>query len=733
MKQLFQDLKTGAIVAPELPRPNVGYKQVLIRTKFSLVSPGTERMLLEFGKGSWLSKARQQPDKVKEVIQKIKTDGISPTVKAVFNKLNQPLPLGYSNVGIVEEIGSLVMGIRPGMRVLSNGPHAELALVPASLCIPIPDNVEDDEAVFGILASIAMQGCRLVKPELGETVAVIGLGLLGLVGVQLLSANGCKVLAFDLNEERVKLAGALGAEAYVIDDNCNPVSIAHDVNAGAGVDAVLICAATSSNQPIELAPQMCRKRGRVVLVGVVGLNLSRKDFYEKEISFQVSCSYGPGRYDSLYEQKGLDYPIGFVRWTEERNISAVLELIAQKKLFFKNYITQRTAFSKACDSYAELIQDGSQLGILFEYNQEESKNLLSRNIVLSEKKYNANKLKVSFIGAGGHVRAALLPAFKAAGVEFKDICSKTGVASHKLATDFGFVANSTDVNQIINDNDTDIVVISTRHDSHAELAAKVIEAKKNVFIEKPLAINLDQLKLVNDSISANPEVKIAIGFNRRFAPCTLVLCNRLKSRKAPIAVVITVNAGAIPATNWNKDVDEGGGRIIGEACHFIDLAQTLVNSMIEKVHCQALCLGRDMALNNALISLEFLDGSVASIQYLCNGNKSFPKERVQVFTSGNIYEIENFNKLQGFGLNQSLKNIIRSQDKGHNACVADFVANIKSSSNNNNLYMHISLACLAVLESVRRNRAISMKQFSIEFSAGQAEYYETARLKVHSV
>ncbi len=733
MRQLFQDLKTGEISAPELPRPNLGSKQVLVRTVYSLVSPGTERMLLEFGKGSWLSKAKQQPDKVKEVIQKIKTDGISPTVKAVFNKLNQPLPLGYSNVGVVEEVGSEVMGIRPGMRVLSNGPHAELALVPASLCIRIPDNVTDEDAAFGILASIAMQGNRLVKPELGETVAVIGLGLLGLISVQLLLANGCKVLAFDLNAERVGLAGKLGASAYVIGEDCNPVQIAHEATAGHGADAVLICAATSSNQPIELAPQMCRKRGRVVLVGVVGLNLSRKDFYEKEISFQVSCSYGPGRYDALYEQKGLDYPIGFVRWTEERNIAAVLDLLSQNKLSFKEYVTQRVQFSKACSAYAELIQDGSQLGILFEYDQHKKDQLASRSVKLAERKSGTDALKVSFIGAGGHARAALLPAFKAAGVEFQDICSKTGAASQKIAVDYGFASNTTDIEQVLNDNQTDIVVISTRHDSHADLTARAIAAKKNVFVEKPLAISVEQLKAVEASLKLNPEAKLAVGFNRRFAPCTLAIKERLRARKSSVAVVITVNAGAIPATNWNNDAAEGGGRIIGEACHFVDLAQAIVQSPIEKVFCQALCLDGDMVLNNAVISLEFLDGSVASIQYLCNGSKKFPKEKVQVFSSGNIYEIENFNKLKGLGASQNLKNALRGQDKGHNACVKDFVDSIGKAESNNDLYLHVSLACLAVIESARRNRAISMEEFSAEFSAEQAEYFETERLKVHSV
>jgi predicted dehydrogenase/threonine dehydrogenase-like Zn-dependent dehydrogenase len=732
MKQLFQDLKSGEISLKELPRPSPGANQVLVKSICSLVSPGTERMLLEFGQGSWLAKARQQPDKVREVLQKIKNDGLSPTLKAVFNKLNQPLPLGYSNLGIVEEVGSAGLGIKKGMRVLTNGPHAEMALVHAHLCVAVPEQVQNDDAVFGILAAIALQGNRLLKPELGETVAVIGLGLVGLISVQLLKANGCKVLAFDPNPQRVALAQEAGVAAYVLDESCDPVKIASAASAGYGIDGVLICASTNSNQPIEIAPQMCRKRGRVVLVGVVGLELSRRDFYEKEISFQVSCSYGPGRYDAFYENKGLDYPIGFVRWTEERNIIAVLELMQQNRLSCASYISGRHKFNQADKKYAEIVQDSSQLGILFEYVQEQD--LSSRKVILSASNFSAKtNLNLSFIGAGSHVQATLVPAFSKTAAKLRGICSRTGVAASKIAQDFSFNFNSTEINDILQDADCQAVVISTRHDSHADLAAMCINAGKHVFVEKPLALNIEQLKKVAQALDQNPEIQVAIGFNRRFAPATVAISEKLKNRHQPMAITITVNAGAIAASNWNNDPEQGGGRIIGEACHFIDLAQALTSSAIEKVYCQALHLGDDKVLNNACISLEFLDGSIASINYLCNGDKSIAKEKIQVFCEGKVYEIDNFTKVSGLGAKHALKNGLKGQNKGHQACAATFIEAIKTGNSeyfDRNLSLHISLACLAAIESSRRERVIYMNEFSAEFSDQQQRYFEGERFRV---
>lgn len=735
MKQLFQDLNTGQILSPELPRPAVPANHILIRSVCSLVSPGTERMLLEFGKAGWLSKARQQPDKVREVLQKIQTDGIAPTVKAVFNKLNQPLPLGYSNVGVIEEVGAQIVSFRKGMRVLSNGPHAELALVPAALCSAIPEEVSDEDAVFGILAAIALQGNRLLKPELGETVAVIGLGILGLISVQLLRANGCQVLAFDPNPARVALATELGANAHVLEEGSNPLKVALDFTKSAGVDGVLICAATTSNQPIQIAPQICRKRGRVILIGVVGLELSRKDFYDKEISFQVSCSYGPGRYDDLFEKRGLDYPIGFVRWTEERNIAAVLELLRDKRLCLSKYISKRIPFDEATAQYAELVQDSGQLGILFKYQgSENSPRLLTRRIELNSRRPLPESLGVGFIGAGNHARVALAPAFRKAKVDFRGACSSSGSSSHKLAKDFGFGFNTTSSDEIFSDGDCELVVISTRHDSHAELVAKGLASGKHIFVEKPLAVSLEQLQTVQNALESAEDRLLAVGFNRRFAPATKAIIDKLKGRRAPIAVVMCINAGAIAADNWNNDIAQGGGRIIGEACHFVDLAHALVQSPIEKVFCQPLFLTEDRTLNNALISLEFLDGSVASIQYLCNGNKTLSKENIKVFSSGNIFEIDNFSRVKGLGLGQKVKNSLKAQDKGHSACVAAFVSDIRSGSSanfSNQTTLHVSLACLAVLESARRERAVSMEELSGEFSQQQAEFYELARMAHH--
>ena len=484
MKQIIQSLKTGSTEVTEVPVPNVSSGSLLIKTSKTLVSAGTERMLVEFSKAGWIKKARQQPDKVKTVLNKISTDGLKPTLEAVFNKLDQPLPLGYCNVGIVNEIGLGVKNFNKGERVVSNGKHAEVVNVPINLCAKVPKSVSDEEASFTVLGAVALQGIRLVKPTLGEVVVVTGLGLVGLITVQLLRANGCRVLGLDFDQDKLELAKKFGAEVVDLNKE-NPLAVADIFSRGRGVDAVVITAATKSDEPMHQAAQMCRKRARIVLVGVTGLKLLRDDFYKKELTFQVSSSYGPGRYDSNYEEKGQDYPVGFVRWTEQRNFEAVIDMMVSGSLDVKSLISHRYDISDAEKAYEIVSSSKPSLGILLTYpgveitKDSRKVSLLNNNNI---KKFNNNKTNqkvvVSFLGSGNYATSVLIPAFKATGVDLRSVASNTGLSGVHAGRKYGFSETTTDSNSLFNNDTTDAVVITTRHDSHADFVIKGLKAKK---------------------------------------------------------------------------------------------------------------------------------------------------------------------------------------------------------------------------------------------------------------
>jgi predicted dehydrogenase/threonine dehydrogenase-like Zn-dependent dehydrogenase len=633
-------------------------------------------MLLEFGKASWFEKARQQPDKVRMVLEKVKTDGLALTIEAVRNKLDQPLAMGYCNAGVVLDPGRGITGLAAGDRVVSNGKHAEVVSVPASLCAKIPDGVSDEEAAFTVLGAVALQGIRLAQPSLGEAVVVTGLGLVGLLAVQLLKAHGCRVLGLDFDAEKLALARRFGAETVDLAANQDPVTAAAAFSRGRGVDAVIVTASTASSEPIHQAALMCRKRGRIVLVGVTGLELARADFYEKELSFQVSCSYGPGRYDPNYEEKGQDYPVGFVRWTAQRNFEAVLDMMADGRLDVRPLISHRFALERAREAYALIAGAEFSLGVLIEYSGDDERpeaTLRGRSVTVRTRAVAGDRPVLGFIGAGNYATGVLIPAFGRAGAQLKTIASMAGVSGLHAARKFGFEQATTDVEAMLEDPKLDAVVIATRHDSHADLVCRALQTGKGVFVEKPLAIDRDGLAQVEATCTklaaAGRAPLLMVGFNRRFAPHVQRIKALLKAVSAPKAFVMTVNAGAIPPNHWTQDVAAGGGRIIGEACHFIDLLRFLAAVPITGCHTTRLGNAED----SAVIALSFADGSVGTIHYLANGSRAFPKERLEVFAGGSVLQLDNFRRLTGYGWPGFSAMKLWRQDKGQRACAAAFI------------------------------------------------------------
>lgn len=682
MKQILQDMANGGTTVTEAPVPQCSKGHLLISTTTSLISAGTERMLVGFGKASLIDKARQQPEKVKMVLEKVQTDGLLTTYDAVKSKLAQPLALGYCNVGIVHEVGVGVDGFQVGDRVVSNGPHADMVKVPKNLCAKIPDNVDDESASFAVVASIGLQGIRLAQPTLGESFVVTGAGLIGLLTIQMLRANGCRVLAIDFDQSKLELAKQFGAETCNPGKGEDPVAVGLAFSRGAGVDGVIITASTKVSDPVIQAARMSRKRGRIILVGVTGLELNRADFYEKELSFQVSCSYGPGRYDTGYEDKGNDYPLGFVRWTEQRNFVAVLDMMAAGTLNVEPLITQRFEFEDAPKAYDALTEDKSGLGLLLKYNSP-VETRLEKRVVLRPISIEAKNAVVGFIGAGNYASRVLIPAFKKASSQLHTIVTSGGINGVIHGEKTGFAEASTDLDGLLNNKDINTVAIATRHNSHAYFVERVLSAGKNVFVEKPLALTVEEIEKIetvyNQNIQNNQYARVMVGFNRRFSPQVQKMKTLLDTVKEPKSFIMTMNAGAIPADHWTQDNAVGGGRIIGEACHFIDLMRFLAGSKIVSI--QARRMGETDAVqileDKASITLGFEDGSFGTIFYLANGASSFPKERVEVFTAGRVLQLDNFRKLKAFGWPGFNKMNLWRQDKGQDACAAVFVDSIR--------------------------------------------------------
>ncbi len=713
MKQLLQNLKNGQTTVEDVPVPTPHEGMALVKVAASLVSAGTERMLVEFAEKNLVGKARSRPDLVRQVLDKAKREGLVPTVQAAFNRLDQPMPLGYSSAGTILALGKNMRGFRVGQRVacagLNYAVHAEYNLVPRNLLAPIPKNVDFESAAFTTLAAIAMQGFRLAGPQIGENVGVIGMGLLGLLTAQIAAAAGCRVLGIDVDPDKVRLASSLAVEAVA---RKNAESTAQTFTANRGFDVVIICAATTSNDPVELAGAIARDRGRVVATGAVGLSIPRKVYYDKELSFINSRSYGPGRYDPSYEEKGVDYPIGYVRWTEGRNMESALQLMADGKLKVQPLITHRIPIGQAASAY-EIITGKKKepfLGVLLTYSEEKKKEEGKVFFPLTVHR-PSSRVNLGVLGAGNFANAVLLPAIKkAGGISLVGVASAGGMHAQVMGRKFGFQYAASSEDEILGDPNINTIAILTRHDSHTDLVIKALKAGRNVFVEKPLAITNSQLSLIHKQLLKTEDCLLMTGFNRRFSPLAQTLSDFLSPRAEPLHVHYRVNAGTIPLNHWTQDETLGGGRIIGEACHFIDLVTFLVGAPPVSVIAHALPDLGKYREDNVSMTLAFPDGSIGVVDYLANGDKSFPKERLEVFCAGTIAVLDDFRVLQMIkdGRKKEEKS---GQDKGWVNEWKAFSRSIRDGGAPPIPYeqlIGVTRATFAAVESIRTGRIVSI-------------------------
>lgn len=679
MHQLLQHLSDGRLELAQIPTPLARPGEVLIANACSVISAGTERMTMELARKSLLGKARERPDQVRRVLEKVRQEGLLATVRQVREKLDSPLAMGYSSAGVVLACGAGVQGFKPGDRVASNGPHAEIVGVAKNLCARVPDSVPMDQAAFAVLGAIAMQGVRLAEVSVGETVLVVGLGLIGQLAVSILAAAGCRVIGADPDAAKCELALRMGAELARPNLSAQHVE---DVTRGLGADAVLIAASTKSNSPIELAAAAVRKKGRVVLVGVVGLELDRRAFYFKEAEFVVSCSYGPGRYDAEYEDRGHDYPAAYVRWTEQRNIQAVLDLMGQRKLDVAPLISHRFAIERAADAY-DLIERGSEpyLGIVLEYPEtaqaEAPRSIRLRTARATDTATATGKPAVGVLGAGNFARMVLLPALRDCGtLRLATLCTIGGVSAAHVGRKLGFETATTDEDEVFADSAISAVLSIARHDQHARHVVKAIRAGKHVFVEKPLCLTIAELCEIEAALRDAGEAAplVAVGFNRRFSPAARQVKRFFAEVAEPLTIGVRFNAGAIPPDHWTQDEAEGGGRIVGEACHAIDLATFLAGSPPVRVFAESVggTTAGPITDDRCFITLRHANGSISSIAYLAGGDKAFPKERVEVFGGGRVAVIDDFRRVTTCHRGKTTNHRLRGQDKGHRAEIAAF-------------------------------------------------------------
>jgi predicted dehydrogenase/threonine dehydrogenase-like Zn-dependent dehydrogenase len=670
MKQLLQNLRTGEGTVAEVPVPVVQPGRVLVRTAASLISAGTERALAELGQKGLLGKARERPELIGKVWEKMRTDGLVQAIEGVRDKLDQSHAVGYSAAGIVIEAAKDVIGFRAGNRVACAGTdyasHAEVISVPRNLCVRLPDQLSFEEGAFGTVGAIALQGVRLAEPTIGESAVVIGLGLVGQLAVQLLKANGCRVFGIDIDQARIQLARISGADDGCVPDDARAKVIAW--SRGRGADACIIAAATASSEPIELAGEISRLKGRVVAVGMVGMNVPRNVYYLRELTLKVSLSYGPGRHDPNYEERGHDYPVAYVRWTEGRNIEAFLDLLAAGHIDVKPLITHRFAIDDARRAY-QLISgspDEKYLAVVLTYDTEsEINHRIENQSAVKNAAAPAGRVGVGLIGAGGYAQKVLLPNFKAAGAEFCSIASASGISARDAGTKYGFARFLSDAQSVIDDDEANLIVIATRHGSHAELARLALKRGKNVFVEKPLALDDAELDELLD-VASNSEGELLVGFNRRFSPLAVRAKEVFAGRQSPLSIVYRVNAGRIPREHWTQDPGAGGGRIIGEVCHFIDLMQFLTGATPRSVYADAVAPGKGgiVSEDSVLITLQFGDGSNGVIAYLAEGDSSLAKERIEIFGEGKTFVIEDFRSTRLYAGGREKKETRRQQDKG---------------------------------------------------------------------
>lgn len=673
MKQIVQNYRSGELKIWDVPAPAPRAGSIIVAVSRSLISAGTEKMVVDLARSSLVGKAVSRPDLVRQLIEKTKRDGLMPTLEKAFNKLDSPVALGYSLAGRVLSVGAGVTHVRAGDRVACAGAgyasHAELVAVPKNLVVAVPDSVDDEDASFVALGAIALQGVRQAAPTLGERFAVFGLGLLGQLTAQILTANGCRVLGVDPDARKVEMVKALGLDA-VTNDGLEARALA--MTQGRGIDGAIITASTKSSDPVNTAAGLCRQKGRVVVVGMVGMDLRRDAFYKKEIDLKLSMSYGPGRYDAAYEEGGHDYPFGHVRWTEQRNMQAFLDLVADKKIAIKPLITHRYDIANAEKAYA--LMDGSEpyLGIVLGYPGTASASERTVGATQTAKSTAAvgnAAQRVAFIGAGNYAKSVLIPAFKSVpGVTLASVSTNTGLSSAHAAAKLGFDAATTDASAVFADPGIGTVVIATRHDSHASLIADALDAGKHVFCEKPLATSHEQLQRLIE-VRSRTTGHLCVGFNRRFSPLITAAIAALKGRAQPLVMMYRINAGTIPGDNWVQGA-EGGGRIVGEVCHFIDTMVALCGALPERVEAQA-AKGHPDAVT---LQLSFADGSIGSIVYTSLGDASLPKEYLEVWTGGMAIVIDDFRSLAITRNGRTARRKLARQDKGQSALAVAFIA-----------------------------------------------------------
>jgi len=749
MKQIVQNYKTGALQLTDVPTPaRARQGQVLVRTMASLVSVGTEKSMLELARKSLLGKAMARPDLVRQVIAKAQAEGILEAWRQAMGRLDTPVPLGYSSAGVVIDVGPGVQGFAVGDRVACAGSgyagHAEVVSVPANLCVKIPEGVDFESAAFVALGGIALEAVRMARVSLGETVVVIGLGLLGQIAVQLLNAAGCHVIGMDIHPRKAEMALQHGAEAVATDYSVLS-ALCRQRTGHQGADAVIILAATPSNEPLERAAELCRERGRIVAAGLVGLQIPRKPFYDKELELVVSRAWGPGLYDPHYTEKGLDYPLAYARWTARRNMEEFLAQLAKGAVRVDHLITHRFPFDRAPEAY-ELILEGKEpyIGVLLTYEREPD---LSRTVVVKRNQRGqrgqesqrgqissvpsvpsalSGPLGVGLIGAGQFAAGTLLPILKGLkGLRFRGVATATGLSARHVADKFGFEYCTTDYHEILKDPEIALVFILTRHGAHAPLVAEALRAGKHVFVEKPLALNPEQLRelvraykgpegLDGPSVSSVPSGSLLmVGFNRRFSPFAKWLKERFADIPEPLAVHCTVNAGPVPPDHWVHDPEQGGGRIIGEVCHFVDLIQYLTGSLPVRVYAETLTSRGYKPSDNVVITLKMANGAIGSITYVAGGDKRYPRERVEVFGGGAVGVIENFKAatfIRG-GRKMRIRNWL-SVDRGHRGEVEALLSAIRAGGPAPvafEEYVYTTLATFAIEESLRKGTPVRIK------------------------
>ena len=717
MKQILQHMNDGKTVVEEVPVPVSRRGTALVRTSASLVSAGTERMLVDFAEKNLIGKAAARPDLVRQVILKAEREGLLPTLEAAFNKLDQPMPLGYSSAGTIVEVGAGMGEFKPGDRVACAGGgyavHAEYDLVPRNLLAKLPDSVDFESAAFTTLGAIALHGFRLSRPQIGETVCIIGLGLLGLLAAQIARAAGCPVFGVDLSSNRVQLARGLGFSAALNDDCLDLVA---GMTEGRGFDHVLICADTSSDETVQLAGQVARDRANVVAVGAVGLDVPRKIYYEKELNLIVSRSYGPGRYDPMYEENGLDYPPGYVRWTEGRNLQSFVDLLASGKVDVKPLISHRFSIDEAPKAY-DLITCQSKeafLGVLLTYPHTPEIEPVERKVAIPSAAAEAtSEIRVGVLGAGNYAQAVFLPIIKkTGGVELSGIVTASGLSAQQAARKFGFSYAATAEEEVLSDPAINTVVILTRHQHHARQVLAALNNHQSVYCEKPLALTKDELDEIAEMLKQENTPLLTVGYNRRFAPMVTQLADFFSNRSEALFMHYRVNAGYLPLTHWLHDIEQGGGRVIGEGCHFIDLLTFLTGELPVSIQSTGLPDQNKYRGDNVQVTLRYPDGSLGTITYLANGNKNYPKEKLEVFSSGRIAILNDFRSLDL--ITETQKRTLRSrlrQDKGHAAAWKSFLAAVKAGGPPPIPYdqlLSTSRASFAAVESLRSGNQVDL-------------------------